>query len=286
MARYDRRQTIRLFRERLAALIERAGGRQAEFARRIGVDRSTLSQLLTGREDRLPRADTVAAIAQTSQVSADWLLGLSQEDQAEEAIVGAPLEIAAGAADPANERLRAWHTEAAGYKVRYILTTLPDLLKTDEVNAYEFGASRGMSAELATRSAQDNLAYTRRPETDIEVCTSLQSLESFARGEGIWRDLAPGHRRAQLENIAQLTDELYPTLRWFLFDALERYAPPVTIFGPIRAVLYTGEVYFVFNSTDHIRILTEHFDSLIRSATVQPPDVPALAKRLIDEVRD
>lgn len=118
MAYFDRRQTIRLFRERLAALIDRAGGRQAKFARQIGVDRSTLSQLLIGKDDRLPRADTVAAIAQTSQVSADWLLGLSQEDQPEEAIVGAPLEIAAGAADPANERLRVWHAEAAGYKVR------------------------------------------------------------------------------------------------------------------------------------------------------------------------
>jgi transcriptional regulator with XRE-family HTH domain len=284
MAHFDRRQTIRLFRERLAALIEQAGVSQAEFARRICVDRSTLSQLLSGPDDRLPRADTVAAIAQTTQVSADWLLGLSQENQAEEAIVGPPLEIATGAADPANERLRLWHMEAAGYKIRYVPVTLPDLLKTEEVNAFEFGASRGMSAELATRSAQDNLAYTRRPETDIEVCSSVQALEGFARGEGIWRNMPPSLRCAQLERIARLSDELYPTLRWFLFDALENYAAPVTIFGPIRAVLYTGEVYFVFNSTDHIRILTEHFDSLIRSAIVQPPDVPALARRLIGEI--
>jgi hypothetical protein len=209
---------------------------------------------------------------------------LSQENQAEEAIVGPPLEIAKGAADPANERLRLWHMEAAGYKIRYVPATLPDLLKTEEVNAFEFGASRGMSAELATRSAQDNLAYTRRPETDIEVCSSVQALEGFARGEGIWRNMPPSLRCAQLERIARLSDELYPTLRWFLFDALENYAAPVTIFGPIRAVLYTGEVYFVFNSTDHIRILTEHFDSLIRSAIVQPPDVPVLARRLIGEI--
>ncbi len=284
MACFDRQQSIRVFRERLAALIKRSGGRQAEFARCIGVDRSTLSQLLAGRDDRLPRADTVAAIAQAMQVSADWLLGLSQENQAEEAIVGAPLEIATGAADPANERLRMWHTEAAGYKIRYVPTTLPDLLKTDEVNVFEFGASRGMSAELATRSSQDNLAYTRRPETDIEICSSVQALEGFARGEGIWRNLSNRSRRLQLERIAHLTDELYPTLRWFLFDALEHYAPPVTIFGPIRAVLYTGDVYFVFNSTDHIRILTEHFDFLIRSSIVQPPDVHALARQLINQI--
>ncbi|MBC6439773.1 MAG: helix-turn-helix transcriptional regulator [Rhodospirillales bacterium] len=281
MRPYDRRDATRVFRERLMAVIKRQGGSQAAFARQIGVDRSTLSQLLSTREDRLPRADTVAAIAQTCQVSADWLLGLSQQEQADDAIIGTPLEIATDAWDPANRKLRAWHAEAAGYKVRYVPTTLPDLLKTRQVNAFEYNASKGMSPELAVRTAQDHLAYSRRPETDMEICSSLHALEGFAAGEGIWRDLPTEARHQQLETIATLADELYPTVRWFLFDALERYAPPMTIFGPKRAVLYTGEVYFVFNSTDHIRLLTQHFDSLIRSAVVQPPEIPGLARHLL-----
>ena len=286
MAYYDKRDTILIFRERLSALIEQNGGKQAAFARRIGVDHSTLSQLLTSPEARLPRTDTVASIALACQVSADWLLGLSQEDQANEAIVGPPLEIAAGETDPANERLRACHAEAAGYKVRYIPTTLSNLLKTEEVNVYEYQGSRSMSAELATRSAEANLAYSRRPETDTEICCSLQSLEAFAQGEGIWRGRPTDLRRAQLDQIATLADELYPTLRWFLFDARERYAPPLTIFGPLRAILYTGEIYFVFNNTEHIRILTEHFDSLIRSAQVRPTQIPELVAGLRDTIKE
>jgi len=281
MADYDRRLTVRLFRERLQALINDLGDTQAAFARRIGIDRSTLSQLLSGHDDRLPRADTVAAVAQTCQVSADWLLGLSQETAADEAIVGPPLEVATGAADPANDRLKAWHAEAAGYKVRYAPTTLPDLLKTEAVNRYEYGDSRGLSFKAAERGAFDRLDYSRRPENDVEIVSSIQSLESFARGEGIWRGLETSARREQIEHIARLTEELYPTLRWFLFDARERYAPPVTIFGPLRAVLYAGEVYFVFNSRDHIRLLTEHFDSLIRSAVIQPPEVSGFATNLL-----
>lgn len=285
MTGYDRRQTVRLFRERLQALIADLGDSQAAFSRRIGIDRSTLSQLLAGHDDRLPRADTVAAVAQTCQVSADWLLGLSQETDAEQAIVGPPLEVATGAADPANVRLKAWHAEAAGYKVRYAPTTLPDLLKTEEVNRYEYDDSRGLSFRDAERGALDRLAFSRRPENDIEVVSSIQSLESFARGEGIWRGLTRAARLEQLDHIARLTDELYPTLRWFLFDARERYAPPVTIFGPLRAVLYAGEVYFVFNSRDHIRLLTEHFDSLIRSAVIQPPEIPAFARSLLRDLQ-
>ena len=59
----------------------------------------------------------------------------------------------------------------------------------------------------------------------------------------------------------------------------------MTIFGPLRAVLYAGEVYFVFNSRDHIRLLTEHFDSLIRSAVIQPPEIPAFARSLLRDLQ-
>lgn len=283
---YDRRETVRIFRERLQAILNKGQFSQSAFAQRIGIDRSTLSQLLSPNNDRLPRADTVAAMALAGQVSVDWLLGLSQDETSDEAIVGQPLEIAREAWDPANERLTAWHVEAAGYKIRYVPSTLPDLLKTDEVTAFEYGPSKDMTVVEAASTAQSRLDYSRRSETDIEACTSFQSVEAFARGEGIWRDMPANARREQLQQIAELTDELYPTFRWFLFDALERYAPPITIFGPLRAVLYTGEVYFIFNSTEHIRLLTEHFDSLIRSAVVQPHELPQYIHDLMGEIDD
>jgi hypothetical protein len=77
-----------------------------------------------------------------------------------------------------------------------------------------------------------------------------------------------------------LLDELYPTFRWFLYDGLKRYSAPLTIFGPKRVAIYLGNMYFVFNSTEHIRVLTRHFDELIRVAVVQPPDVIDFLKKL------
>src|SRR3546814_14971478 len=74
-----------------------------------------------------------------------------------------------------------------------------------------------------------------RPETDLEVCSSLQSIEGFARGQGIWEKLPVASRKLQLESMIALVDELYPTLRWFLYDGLEHYSAPITIFGPTRA---------------------------------------------------
>ncbi len=91
-------------------------------------------------------------------------------------------------------------------------------------------------------------------------------------------------RAAQLNAMTVLLDELYPTFRWFLFDGLQRYSVPLTIFGPKRAAVYVGNMYLVFNSTEHIQTLTRHFDDLIRAAVVQPPDVIAVLRRLLREL--
>ena len=80
-------------------------------------------------------------------------------------------------------------------------------------------------------------------------------------------------RRDQIDRMIRTLDELYPTLRWFLFDGLKSYSVPMTIFGPLRAAVYIGDMYLVLNSTEHIRELTSCFDKLIRAAVVQPPDV-------------
>jgi hypothetical protein len=58
------------------------------------------------------------------------------------------------------------------------------------------------------------------------------------------------------------------------------------VFGPKRAAIYVGHMYLVFNSTEHIRVLTEHFDNLIRAAIVQPPKVSALLRRLLAELNE
>ena len=78
-------------------------------------------------------------------------------------------------------------------------------------------------------------------------------------------------------------EELYPTLRWFLFDCRTRYSVPLTIFGPKRAAIYIGNMYFVLNSTEHIRVLTRHFDDLIRAAVLQPRDAIQFLRSLMKE---
>ena len=81
-----RQDTVQAFRERLDEVIERSGVSRAAFAKRLGIDRSTLAQILSPANNRLPRAETLAAIAADQQISIDWLLGLSQEGKAAAAV--------------------------------------------------------------------------------------------------------------------------------------------------------------------------------------------------------
>ena len=278
----DRRDTARLFRARLGDAMEKGGHSRAALARRIDMDRSTLSQLLAAEHERLPRIETVAAIAGALQVSLDWLIGLSGEAKLGADILHESLQVTPSPGTPVDAGLARWRAEATGYKIRYVPTTLPDLVKTDAVIEHEYRDFSTRDADRVIAESQGKLAYSRLPETDMEVCMPVQDIAGFARGEGLWRELPAPARAAQLERMIGLVEELYPSLRLYLYDGLTHYSVPFTVFGPIRAAIYIGQMYFVFNTTEHIRVLARHFDSLVRAAVVHAAD----SARYLATVRD
>ncbi|MFD2263872.1 helix-turn-helix domain-containing protein [Lacibacterium aquatile] len=281
----ERHDTVRIFRERLLEVIRRTGLSQTAFAEAVGIDRSTLSQLLSPTNERLPRIDSIIGVAHYAQVSLDWLFGLTQQDSLGADVVPETFQVERNAPSPLDERLLRWHAEAAGYKIRHVPTSFPDVLKTEAVINVEYSDYFARSPKQRIETTQARLAYLRQPETDMEVCTSLQAIEGFARGENGWSELSPKDRREQIDHIIDLCNELYPSFRWFLFDVRQVFSVPITIFGPQRAVIYIGQMYFVFHSTDHIRTLAQHFDSLIRAAVVQPTDIPRYLERLRSHIR-
>ncbi|WP_158805934.1 MULTISPECIES: helix-turn-helix domain-containing protein [unclassified Acidisoma] len=278
----SRAELVRVFRTRLLSVMSRSGGGQSDFARAIGIDRSTLSQILSPTNDRLPRIESVAAIARIGQVSVDWLLGLREIEDREAGVLSDDRpRIEANALSPVDERLIEWHEEATGYKVRHIPSNFPDVLKTEEVIAFEYEHFIALSPQRRIEITRSRLDYLRRPETDMEVCASIQVIESFARGTGIWEDLPLATRRAQLEHLIALCDELYPRYRWYLYDGRRLYSAPITIFGPIRATIYVGQMYLVFQSREHVRALVQHFDQTVRAAVIQPNDLPRYFRDLL-----
>ncbi len=277
-------ERVPLFKERLDQVIVRSGLNRAGFAKSVGIDRSTLSQLLAPENIRLPRADTIVSIAEQYQISIDWLLGLSQEGSLGANIVPSPLELEDFKGASIRDKFLEWHRESSGYKVRYVPTTLPDLLKTEAVAGYEFNRYGFGKVDQSVRDNQVLLLQQRHPGSEMEVCQSIQVLRGFALAEGVWAGLPVRDRIAQLRQMIELTDELYPGFRWFLYDGKETYSTSFTIYGPLRAVLFIGQLYIVINSIDHIRTLIGRFDHLIRKAIVQPHEIHNTLESLVDEI--
>ena len=114
---------------------------------------------------------------------------------------------------------------------------IPDLLRTEALIDYESDITN-RSREAQVGETQYRIDYNRRPETDMEVCMPRHTLEIFARGIGVWSGFSQELRRQQLDHMARLLDDLYPTFRLFLYDGRLRYSIPYTIFGSIRAAIY------------------------------------------------
>jgi len=137
----QRQQVLDHFRERLGELVNEAGGSKVALARSLEIDRTTLTQLLSPTNRRLPRTETLVALARHAHVSVDWLLGLRHDDPGRTEMVSQQPSFERDVLSPDDGRLISWLAEAKGTKVRYIPTTLPDLLKTEELIRYELGDS-------------------------------------------------------------------------------------------------------------------------------------------------
>ncbi|GAB1580314.1 helix-turn-helix domain-containing protein [Phyllobacterium phragmitis] len=274
----DKRDLAELFRKRLIELVARSGESQSAFAGAIGIDRSALSQLLSSTSPRLPRVETLLNIAERHSVSLDWLLGLSQD----EGLMGElrpSLEIEEGSDGYDVTLLMKWHAEAAGSKIRYVPSRIPDLLRTPQTIAYEAAAAH-QSVVSQTSETAFRLDYNRQPGTDMEVCMPRQTLEALAEGSGIWSGLARAARAEQLRHTADLVDELYPSLRLFIFDGRERFSVPYTVFGSQRAAIFVGGMYLVLNNAESIRTMQRHFDELIRCTRIHAHEAADFVRNL------
>lgn len=270
----DKLTRARQFRERLTQALAQSGTSQSALARKIAVDRSTLSQILSGDGARLPGAHVVGACAAALGVSSDWLLGLSERPETATELLSNTLTFAQAPRAMVDEQIFTWHREAAGYKIRHVPATLPDMLKTEAMIEWEYGPHLGRTTQQAINAAQDRLAWLRTSHSDYEIAMPLYEVQSFASGTGYYKGLPPGTRRVQMDQLIDLSQQLYPRLRLCLFDARRLYAAPVTIFGPLLAVFFTGGHYMSFRDIERIATFTQDFDNLVREASVSDRDFP------------
>ena len=148
------------------------------------------------------------------------------------------------------------------------------MLKTPEFIEWEYLTHHSDGSEGALQALRDQQDWLHTGDSDLEIALPLHELSACAAGTGYYEGLPRDLRQAQLERIADTAQALYPRLRLFLFDARLVYSAPVTVFGPRLAVIYVGKFYLAFREAERIRIISDHFDWLLREARLDGKAVP------------
>ncbi|WP_128514183.1 helix-turn-helix domain-containing protein [Tabrizicola thermarum] len=284
MDKVDKRDRAQMFRQRLAEAMALRKVSQSALARECGVDRSTISALLHDGT-RLPNAQLAADCARALGISADWLLGLSGRPESIADLLAASLSLTEAPRALIDERIFGWHQEAAGYKIRHVPATLPDMLKTRAMVEWEYEPQLGRTAEQAIGAFEDRLQWMRGAGSDYEIALPMHELTAFATASGYYEGISAEVRLAQLHHLIALCDQLYPSLRLCLFDARKLFSAPITIFGPLLAVIYLGRHYLAFRDSARIETISQHFDFLVREAEVGARQMPAHLRALCDRVQ-
>lgn len=281
----DKRDRATLFRSRLAEAMALRRTSQSALARTTGADRSTISQLLA-EGTRLPNAQLAADCAQALGISADWLLGLTDRPEPLADLLATQLTMKEAPRALFDEAIFGWHQEAAGYKIRHVPATLPDMLKTRAMVEWEYRPQLGRTAEQAFGAFEDQLAWMRSARSDYEIALPLHELDSFASATGYYADLPAEVRLGQIDRLQALADQLYPSLRIYLFDARRVFSAPVTVFGPLLAVVYLGRHYIAFRDTARVASISAHFDWLVREAALSARDFTSHLQQLRAQVQN
>jgi len=285
LTKSDKRDVSTIFRTRLKQAMAETGTSRSALARGAGVDRSTVSQLLREDGARLPNAHLVARCAQVLGVSTDWLLGLSDRPEAAADLVAAAMVMTEAPRALVDEAIFGWHREAAGYKIRHVPAGLPDMLKTHDMLRWEYEPHLGRTTDQAIGASEDRLSWMRGAQSDYEIALPIHDMESFALAEGYYSGIPAEIRRKQIAWLVSLCEQLYPSLRIYLFDARRVFSAPVTIFGPLLAVIYLGRNYLAFRDSERVQAMTGHFDWLVREAEITTRELPDYLSDLAARIR-
>ena len=179
----DKREIAAAFRERLQLLLAEERGGIAGFLRDTRLDRSALSQFLDPAVDRMPRAETLRRIAEARGVTADWLLSLSNAPEGRQVVTPSVQIESAESSPEGGSPIDQWRREAAGMKLRYVPSNLPDMLRLED--------DRGDSPASAGQPENVLGGYVLG-DMDLEIAMPVQTL---ARPRPGLRPLARHPRR-------------------------------------------------------------------------------------------
>ncbi|MEM9357594.1 MAG: transcriptional regulator [Pseudomonadota bacterium] len=278
----DKRELAECFRARLKEIIDSQDDSVAALLRKSGIDRSALSHFLSADKVRLPRVEALRRLAVASGVSTDWLLAIENAPEGRQE-VSSSWQIEQAEATDQSSPLARWRAEAAGTKLRYVPSTLPDMLSLNDEQTEQQERGR-LTADTRGSGVENILGEISLDDMDVEIAMPVQTLQDVAAQSGLWRGVSSARCRRQLEHMARICEERYPALRLHLYNGTTNFSAPFTVFGKQRVALYIGEAYLVITGQEQVRDFTQRFDRLVRAALISPDKVHRKIRELLARI--
>lgn len=270
MNSYDHFQ---IFQERLREAFAALGIRSARFCDKTGIARSTMTQLLKGDTARMPRLDTIVLLAQELNVTADWLLGLTNEKGKISEIVASTFDVAETERIIVdNHPMYRWVSqEPPDIKLRQHSHNIPDHMVTIDVLEYQY-EDRYKQGNLSSESARSFCESFREKaaRVPVDICVPMQGLLSFAAGQDVWSSLGKPQRREQLLFAADCLDSRYPTHQMYIYSSFRNRPPTFILYGHQQASLWIGSYHLIFYIRSQIETFHRQFDDHVKSAIIYP----------------
>lgn len=222
-----------LFVERLRAAMHDNGISAASLARRTGLSKAAISQLMSSKKSRLPNSFTIFNLARALNRNVDYFLGTTAPLDGTRATFA--IELYQNGFANAEHLYRQTVYAGTVTDLTLICDTLPDFLKTGPVLVAEYGATpevTGHAARIAEMRTRDGAAQVG----GVVLCDTAIVFQ-LVKGIGIYKSLSEADRVAQLDLLTRYFDERFPEIVCNLVSYRQHHLSPVLMFD--HAVLVT-----------------------------------------------
>ena len=215
-----------LFVDRLRTAMHDNGISAATLARRTGLSKAAISQLLSNRKARLPNSFTIYCLARALNRNVDYFLGTTAPLAGERATFA--IELYQNGFMNAERLWRETVFSGNDRVFTLVCDTLPDFLKTEAVLACEHGTSAEV-ADHGARMAHMREAHGATPARGLVLCeTSI--VYQLVKGIGLYRTLSEADRNAQIGIMNRYFDAHFPDLTCTLVSYRQNKLSPVVMY--------------------------------------------------------
>ena len=112
---------------------------------------------------------------------------------------------------------------------------------------------------------------------------SIHQITSFAKGHYAWGGLDKKERLSQFEKMIEDVESLYPRYKVYLYDDLNYYTLPFTIFGRKIVAMWPSNGYLIYKSNEFVDMFVGVFNRIIKFAEYYPHEFTGYIQKLVKE---